>query len=305
MVEVREVDPADEHATEAWAAVVSQAVPFGLATAASVQRHAARHPYALALQEGRAVGVARVRDRTAEDGSCDLLLGVLPRERGGGTGSALLRWTLDRASACGAERLTGVTEESGDVPAMVSHWGFRLGTRSRISWVDARDVPPPEVLGDHLPGPELTLVPVADAGPEAVWECHRAAVRDDPSGFGRQVPLETYVEEEWHDPLLRHDLSHAVVDEAGRVAAFTLLRVADRRGWSSMTAVHPRHRRRGLSLAVKAATLRAAAGAGVRRCSTGNSADNAPVLALNSRLGYQLQMTVRRVERDVALGLRR
>ncbi|HEX4976544.1 MAG TPA: GNAT family N-acetyltransferase [Nocardioides sp.] len=305
MVEVREVDPQDARAAAAWASTVTQAVPFVLATAASVQQHARQHPHALALRDGRVLGVARVRDQTADDGSCGLLLGVLSRERGAGTGSALLRWTLDRAKDRGAERLTGAAEETGDVPAMVRHWGFRLGGRSRISWVDARDVPPSDVLGDRVPSPDLRLVPVADAGPEAVWACHQATITDDPSGFGRQVPLATYVEEEWGDPLLRHDLSHAAVDEAGRVVAFSLLRVAGRRGWSSMTGVHPEHRRRGLSLAVKAATLRAAAGAGVRQCSTGNSAENAAVLALNSRLGYQLQMTIRRVERDVALGLRR
>lgn len=305
VIEVHEVTPDDARAAEAWASTVTRAVPFLLATAASVQQHAARHPHALALQDGRVLGVARVRDQTAADGSCDLLLGVLPRDRGAGTGSALLRWTLDRANAFGAARLTGATEETGDVPAMVRHWGFRLGSRSRISWVDARDVPPPDVLGDHLASPDLSLVPAAEAGPQAVWECHQATVADDPSGFGSQVPLETYLEEEWHDPLLRHDLSHVVVDATGRVAAFSLLRVAGRRGWSSMTGVRPEHRRRGLSLAVKAATLRAAAREGVHRCSTGNSADNAPVLALNSRLGYQLQMTIRRVERDVALGLRR
>lgn len=305
MVEVREVGPDDARAAGAWASTVTRAVPFVLATAASVQRQAGRHPHALALEAGRVVGVARVRDETATDGSCGLLLGVLPRERGAGNGAALMRWTLDRASELGAERLTGATEESGDVPAMVRHWGFRLGSRSRISWVDARDVPAPEVLGDRLPSPDLRLVPVAEAGPEAVWACHQAAAPDDPTGFGHRVPFPSYAEEEWHDPLLRHDLSHAVVDRTGAVVAFTLLRVAGRRGWSSMTAVHPEHRRRGLSLAVKAATLRAAAGAGVRRCSTGNSADNAPVLALNAHLGYQLQMTILRVERDVALGLRR
>lgn len=305
MVEVREVDPGDARAAESWASAVMQAVPFVLATGESVQLHAGHHPHAVALHEGRVVGVARVRDQTADDGSCGLLLGVLPRERGAGTGSALMRWTLDRANRFGAERLTGATEETGDVPAMVTHWGFRLGGRSRISWVDARDVPPPDVLGDRLPSSDLDLVPVEAAGPEAVWECHQATIVDDPSGFGHPVPLPTYLEEEWHDPLLRHDLSHAVVDPAGKVAAFSLLRVAGRRGWSSMTGVHPAHRRRGLSLAVKAATLRAAARAGVHRCSTGNSADNAPVLALNSRLGYHLQMTIRRVERDVALGLRR
>jgi len=305
VVEVREVDPRDGRAAEAWASAVTPAVSFVLATRESVQQQAGRHPHALAVQDGKVIGVARVHDQTADDGSCGLLLGVLPRERGSGTGSALMRWTLERANGFGAERLTGATEETGDVPAMVTHWGFRLGSRSRISWVDPRDVPPPDVLGDHLPAPDLDLVPVQEAGPEAVWECHQAAVPDDPSGFGHQVPLEVYVEEEWHDPLLRHDLSHAVVDRAGKVVAFTLLRVAGRRGWSSMTGVHPDHRRRGLSLTVKAAALRAAARAGIRRCSTGNSADNAPVLALNSRLGYQLQMTIRRVERDVALGLRR
>lgn len=301
MVEVVQLEPGDERRAQQWAQTVMTSVPFVLSTAEYVLGEADHVPHALAVDGDDVLGVARVRDETAHDGSVGALLAVLRRERGRGAGSALLRWTLDRAREYGATRVVGAAEESEELPAQMLRWGFELGGRSRMSWIDPQGVGPPAELGDRLPE-DLTLLPLHDVEPRTVWECHQAAAPDDPSGFSRPMPFEHYVDEELHDPLLRHDLSHTVLDGDGRCVAFSLLRVAGRRGWSSMTAVHPDQRRRGLSLAVKAATLRAAARDGLTRCGTGNAAENAPVLALNARLGYQLMCTVRRLERSLERG---
>jgi GNAT superfamily N-acetyltransferase len=299
MLQVDDVEPdSDGPGLTAWAEALMGSVSYVLATAASVRHELPTSPHGVAVEDGRVVGTARIRDRVADDGSASVLVSVLPGERGRGIGAALLSWAVDRSAALGASRLTGVVEEDGTSPVVLLHWGFALGDESRMSWVDPRFVPGAAELADADQLGTLEVRPLAEVEPRRVWECHQLAAPDDPSGFSRQLAFQDYLTEEWHDPLLRHDLSQVVVDGT-RVVAFSLLRVAGRRGWSSMTAVHPDYRGRRLSLAVKAATLRAAAAAGVRRAATGNSAMNAPVLALNARLGYQLLCTVRSVERPL------
>jgi GNAT superfamily N-acetyltransferase len=304
MVELREVSQhADERELAAWAEAVMASVRYVLATSASVRHELPTSPHAVAVEEGRVLGTARIRDHVAQDGSASALVTVAPRERGRGIGSALLSWAVERATALGASRLTGVAEDEGGASAVLRHWGFELGGESRMSWVDPRGVPGPDELGDREGLGDLRVVSGDQVDPARVWECHQLAAPDDPSGFSRQMPLEAYLELEWGDPLLRPDLSHVVLD-GDECVAFSLLRVAGRRGWSSMTAVRPSHRGRGLSLTAKAATLRAAAAAGVRRSGTGNAATNAPVLALNAHLGYQLLCTVRSFERTLVAGAR-
>ena len=305
MLEVREVSPdADERELAVWAETVMASVPYVLATSASVRHELPSSPHAVAVEDGRVLGTARIRDHVAQDGSARALVTVAPRERGRGLGSALLSWAVERSTRLGASRLTGVAEAEGGAAAVLRHWGFELGGESRMSWVDPRGVPGPDELGDLDRLGDLRVVPGDRVDPARVWECHQLAAPDDPSGFSRQMPFETYLEHEWGDPLLRHDLSQVVLDGDACVA-FSLLRVAGRRGWSSMTAVRPSHRARGLSLTAKAETLRAAAQAGVRRSGTGNAATNAPVLALNARLGYQLLCTVRTFERALVADARR
>ena len=296
MLQTHEVTAdSDEPARAAWAETVGGAVPYILSTAATVAREASTSPHGLATVDGRPVGVARIRDRVAVDGHADVLVAVLPGERGRGAGSALMAWAAQRAADLDAVRLTGVADEDGTSERVLEHWGFTLGAGSRMSWVDSRTVP-----ADLAPVPAgLTLRPLAEVDPRAVWQCHQGAAPDDPSGYSRTMPFEEYVDKELGDPLLRHDVSRVLLD--GEVcAAYSLIRAAGHRGWSSMTAVAPSHRGRGLSLVAKAAALRAAAVAGIHRCATANSSANTPVLALNERLGYQLLRTVRSVERTLA-----
>lgn len=294
-MEIDEVTAAsDEAVRAAWAETVGVAVPYILSTAGTVLREAPGSPHALATVDGRPVGVARLRDRVADGGHADVLVAVVPGERGSGVGSALMAWATKRATDLGAGRLTGVVDEDGTSEAVLEHWGFTLGARNRMSWVDSRTVP-----AGLAPVPAgLRLEQLADVDARAVWECHQAAAPDDPSGYSRTMPFEEYLDRELGDPLLRHDVSRVVLD-GDRAAAYSLVRAAGDRGWSSMTAVAPSHRGRGLSLVAKAAALRAAAAAGIHLCATANSSANAPVLALNERLGYQLLRTVRSVERHL------
>ena len=91
----------------------------------------------------------------------------------------------------------------------------------------------------------------------------------------------------WDNPLFTRDGSFgAVVD--GRVASISLL-IANTelgRGTNIFTGTSREHRGRGLALAVKLATTRWAAENGLTQIVTMNDETNAPMLAVNRRLGY-------------------
>ena len=54
----------------------------------------------------------------------------------------------------------------------------------------------------------------------------------------------------------------------------------------NFTGVHPNYRKRGLATAVKVQMLTVARARGIERLHTENHADNAPMLAVNRKLGF-------------------
>jgi GNAT superfamily N-acetyltransferase len=78
-----------------------------------------------------------------------------------------------------------------------------------------------------------------------------------------------------------------VAEVDGTLASFSLVKRDGDRMWSDMTATLPTHRGRGLARLVKLAALHRAAADGVAMAYTSNDAANAPMLAVNRRLGYR------------------
>ena len=91
------------------------------------------------------------------------------------------------------------------------------------------------------------------------------------------------------DPTLDHDGSF-VFEVGGAPAAYALLIVDRERGIASneMTGTHRDFRGRGLATAVKLATLDWAARNVISRVYTSNHERNAPMRAINRKLGYQI-----------------
>ena len=86
------------------------------------------------------------------------------------------------------------------------------------------------------------------------------------------------------------DLELSVAALAEGVVVGTSFLYADRetgRGGNSGTGVIPAFRGRGIGLAMKQHSLSWAAAAGITRVITQNDATNAPMLAINARLGYE------------------
>jgi GNAT superfamily N-acetyltransferase len=71
------------------------------------------------------------------------------------------------------------------------------------------------------------------------------------------------------------------------VIAFTLVKRDSERMWSDMTATLPQYRGRGLARLVKTAALQRVAARGVTIAYTSTDESNAPMLAVNTRLGYR------------------
>ena len=133
-----------------------------------------------------------------------------------------------------------------------------------------------------------------------LFELYDAAERDMPDDYTHAMAFEDWLPETLGNPELDLDLS-AVVLVGDRPAAFAWL-TADREGAraaNEMTGTAPEFRRRGLARLAKEATIRWAAGAGVRTIVTSNDTTNADMLALNEHLGYRPSVLRISVTKDV------
>lgn len=100
-------------------------------------------------------------------------------------------------------------------------------------------------------------------------------------------------------PHSRRDLLVIAFDGAEPVAVSTINVYPGGNGYNWMTGVRSSHRGRGLGLAVKVEALRRAKAAGVTEIRTDNHERNAPMLAVNRRLGYRTLPAIVWLVRDV------
>ncbi len=122
---------------------------------------------------------------------------------------------------------------------------------------------------------------------------------DEPAGDGERQE-ETWDPERIHeaDELLasREVRKLAAVAQhvpSGRIVAFSEILLADDtpdQSWQLITVVHPEHRGHRLGLAVKIANLDVLAerAPAVRFIRTGNAAVNAPMIAVNDMMGFEI-----------------
>jgi GNAT superfamily N-acetyltransferase len=83
-------------------------------------------------------------------------------------------------------------------------------------------------------------------------------------------------------------------------ATYTEVEAAGDRAWNAMNGTLPSHRGRGLAALAKAHALAAMAGAGITRRCTANDGANAPMLAVNQRLGYRGEISTWSARRPAA-----
>ena len=218
-------------------------------------------------------------------------LGVLPAARGRGVGTTLWQLAEQHLDAIGVARINAdvVGDEAGT--RFLERRGFAPVRTVVVSAVDPR-----RVDGDELSVRRETaeragyrLVPYSEVDVPALFALELSLSADEPGeDEPRQLTFEEWREDLFDGPDLTHEGSFAVVS-AGEPVAYAAVSVdpSTRRGRNEGTATAAAHRGRGLATLVKLAQLRWAAANGIERVVTDNDQRNAPMLAVNRRLGYE------------------
>lgn len=234
--------------------------------------------------DGRAVARAECFRNFFTEGSRNgfVYLAVREEYRRRGIGSALSGVAQRYAAALDLEDvLTSFHENEGGI-AFASRHGFTPVRAEAESVLDPREV-------DEAPSPHVDLRPVSAVDPRLVYEVDLQATRDMP----QTEPVDHMPYEEWEQHVLQNPLFTAegsfvaIVD--GVAAAVSLLTADPESGraHNMFTGTLRHYRGRGLALAAKLASIRWAVANGITTIATSNDETNAPMLAINRRLGYR------------------
>jgi GNAT superfamily N-acetyltransferase len=218
-------------------------------------------------------------------------ISVLPEHRGRGVGSALLDAIGGVAVAAGKPELYGrTTSDRPEAVAFLERRGFREVERMKVVRLELANLVPPPI--DAPAG--ISITSLADR-PELADRLYDVAVEALPDipGDGRMDPgtPDEFRVRDIDRPVLPPWGCAVAIDEAsGEAVGYSnLLLVAGTPGlaWNAMTAVRRGWRGRGVAGALKRAAIGAAVTNGLHAIETANDIDNAPMRAVNRRLGYE------------------
>ena len=210
---------------------------------------------------------------------------VHPDHRGRGLGGGLLEAAEEHVLGAGATFLRAASRDEEAARRLATAHGYEQTYVQRISKLDPRTL-----TEEASPPPGVELRSFAEIGdPEPIWRVDTVASLDIPDDdTWDHMPLAEWTREFWERPTLDRDASMAAVVE-GEVVAITMIHVdsATRRAQNDITGTLSDHRGRGLAHLVKLESLRRVAAKGVTTVFTWNDETNAPMLAVNTRLGYR------------------
>jgi len=234
---------------------------------------------------------------TSEPGVAWVSLAVHPDHRRRGIGAALATLAEEHLAAIGSRRMLGWSRGDEGSAAFARSRGFTQTGSHDILSVDPREVAPP----DPPDGVELLPFTAFEHDPAPIHHVDSVSVLDEPGEVTfDQLPFDRWLEDYWSHPLLDHEASCvAVVDGVPAAATFLQTDREEGNGSNNGTGTLPEFRNRGLATLAKRASLTWAAELGVTRVYTGNDVTNAPMLAINRRLGYAPRSTMKSWARDL------
>jgi GNAT superfamily N-acetyltransferase len=270
------------------ARVWATATPHLVKTARGIEaglRNSRRRIALIAADGSDVVGYGNVflPDPGVEAPRVRISVAVPPELRKRGIGGRLAAAICSEAEKAGAAGLLVVVEDSDESKEFATRRGFTIGRRMSHSRADLSAVPSPAPAPDGLRVTDFDQV-----DPEQVWRAVVAVAEGDPSGLSFAPPYDEWLATDWDNPDVRRDLSVAVLDGEAVVSFVITTADPERRViWSNLTGTIPAARGRGLAKVVKSAALTRARDAGFVTAYTGNDAANAPMLAVNTWLGYK------------------
>ena len=273
------------------AALRQRAWPDSIVTAEGMQHwleatpERAEHRH-LAFQEaGELVGWASAgREWTRSDPTHGFVeISVDPAHGGRRIASQLIDEVEAHLAWLGVTTTRGESLDEPAARALAERHGFTESGSSSTSAVDPRNVRP-------LPlPPDVTVVSFAELDdPEPVWALDLEVSRDLPNEEFDAVPLDEWSKAFWRSPIVDDDASLvAFVD--GELVAMTMIRIdrASGRAKNNLAGTRRAFRGRGIATALKSQSLARAAELGVTIVITDNEELNAPMLAVNAKLGYR------------------
>jgi len=293
------IRPADEDDYQGIADVHAVVFPYMLMSAESlahtVKSGAADSPALWVAEDGgRVVGTAFASFArwSSTENAVGMQLAVLPDFRRRGIGSALLARIEEHHAAIGGSTLGSHTGGDEGLDFAVKR-DFTAGRTGRISRASLDAIPAARPIPD---GVEVRPLSEVDDW-RAVYDTDVAALADLPGSS----PLVPPAFERWRAEILddpRMDTATSTIALHGEtVAALAYLYRVGGRVYSNFTGTHPGYRGRGLAMLVKSHSLHAARRAGVIEAFTINDSENAAMLAVNGKLGYEGFMEQRSVKR--------
>jgi mycothiol synthase len=218
-------------------------------------------------------------------------LAVFAADRRRGIGGLLFDALSARTRAAGKGWLfASVTEDHADGIDFLVHRGFTEYERSKMVRLDLAGVTPPAID----PPEGVDLATLADR-PDLVESVHALALEalpDIPGGQPMSVgDLAEFRARDIDRPGIVHSAFMLGIESGtGTVVGYAslILQPGSRTvAWHDMTAVARAWRGRGVAGALKRATVAWAIANGLDALETGNDVDNAPMRAVNARLGFR------------------
>ncbi len=213
--------------------------------------------------------------RSSAAGNALAMARVLPEARKRGIGSALVEAARERATAIGRESIWGRVRDAESL-AFAEKRGFRELTREITVLRKLR-----RGDGEAAPG----IVPLGDEHLQQAYEVWAECLPEIHVPLVGEVP--PY--DEWLEREAGADGPALVALDGDRVVGYARLCQTglSHRLEHGLTAVRRSHRRRGLGSALKQAQIKWAADNGYRELTSEMVEGNAPMRALNERLGYR------------------